>query len=172
MPYWLELSLIILETLCCLYLLMVSIHICCKYSNFIFKKIPMTMLYIFAVLGILSTAILVWFIGYFDVNAQIKIALYCFTQLCTLALQHCLITNLLEFYLQSKSLVEGNFLQSSVASCDSFASSIREQVRKQKQNSKFVAIVLLGLVFIDIVFCCISCSLVLTKIDTLISKDF
>ena len=99
MPYWLELSLSILESLCCLYLLMVAFYICCKYYNFIFKKVPMMMLYIFAVTGILTTAALIWLIEYNKTDPQISIGVYCFSQLCTLAVQHCLITNLLEFYL-------------------------------------------------------------------------
>lgn len=98
MPFWLELSLVIIESLCCLYLLMVAFNICSKYYNFIFKKVPMMMLYIFAVTGIMTTVALIWMIEY-KANPEISIAVYCFSQLCTLALQHCLITNLLEFYL-------------------------------------------------------------------------
>lgn len=120
MPEWLYISLITVESLCCLYLLYVAIAICVQHPEFVFKKVPMTSLYGFAVTGITVNLVFIWLdIQAINTNTQLDTAvhaLYLSQQFCQIALQHCLLMNLTEFYLQIRVLTEGKFLNSSIHS--------------------------------------------------------
>lgn len=60
MPTWLYVSLISLESIFCLYLLQAAFKNCIMHPDYVFKKFPMTILYIIAIIGIVITMTFIW----------------------------------------------------------------------------------------------------------------
>ena len=113
MPEWVYLGLISIESLLSLYLLYTAFKICILHPEYVFKKVPMTCFYIFAILGISVNVAFIWCdTELFNPNQKKTkrvLILYISTVFCHIALQHCLLMNLTEFYLQVKVLTKSNF---------------------------------------------------------------
>jgi hypothetical protein len=114
MPEWLYLGLISIESLLSLYLLYIAFKICILHPEYVFKKVPMTCFYIFAIVGISVNLAFIWYdtelLNPNQENIETVLILYISTVFCHIALQHCLLMNLTEFYLQVKVLTKSNFL--------------------------------------------------------------
>lgn len=156
MPDSLYIGLISIETLLCLYVLYVAFMVCILYPEYVFKKVPMTCFYIFAILGISVNVCFIWYDTNFlnpeNQNIKTVLILYLSAVFCHIALQHCLLMNLCEFYLQVKVLTQGNFLTQSVLSDfkQSLIGNETEVGYQQKQNKIIVTLILICLLMIDL----------------------
>lgn len=153
MPGWLYIGLISIESLLCFYVLYVAFMVCILYPEYVFKKVPMTCFYIFAILGISVNVCFIWYgTNLFSVETKTVLILYLSAVFCHIALQHCLLMNLCEFYLQVKVLTQGNFLTQSVLSDfkQSLIGNETEVGYRQKQNKIIVTLILICLLMIDL----------------------
>ena len=153
MPGWLYIGLISIESLLCFYVLYVAFKVCILYQEYVFQKVPMTCFYIFAILGISVNVCFIWFgVRLFNADTKIVLILFISAVFCHIALQHCLLMNLCEFYLQVKVLIQGNFLTQSVLSDfkQSLIGNETEVGYRQKQNKIIVTLILICLLMIDL----------------------
>lgn len=149
MPPWLFSGLSLLETIAAISLGLFGIRICCKYREFVFSAVPMASLYIISFVGLAAVIGYVWFE---HKNVETQLVMYFLDQVSSLAVQHCLIMILFEFYLPLRMLVQGNVMSESIASEKSYAQEAEAQKAKLSTNSRRIAIVLIVLLVADFCF--------------------
>ena len=143
-PEWIWYSLLGVQTLFSLYLITFGILICWNYPSHIFRKAPMTSLYICYFVGITSNMAWAYFKEFSTDDFTVYRYAYLLEEFAKIAMQQSQIIVISEFCCQIRILTFGVDMDKSVS--QSFSAEIFEQQSKQESLAyKFTVAILISI---------------------------